>query len=179
MARTGRADIMKRILIGGVVLAGLWFAFGRTKPPKVVDAPPAAVVSVSSEREAPRQDAVTQPHAFVMNGYELITLAQFGLTARALSVTGYRTGRESDLSPMDVAFGWGRMSESPVSRTWNVSSQSARRLPPARTTGRRKLVIDRAQPGWKTRGSDEARNATRSPISRGLAPAIHPASAIR
>ena len=53
------------------------------------------------------------------------------------------------------------MSESPVSRTWNVSSQSARRLPPARTTGRRKLVIDRAQPGWKIRGSDEARNATR------------------
>ena len=112
---------MKRILIGGVVLAGLWFAFGRTKPPKVVDAPPAAVVSVSSEREAPRQDAVTQPHAFVMNGYELITLAQFGLTARALSVTGYRTGRESDLSPMDVAFGWGRMSESPVSERLSIS----------------------------------------------------------
>lgn len=115
---------MKRILIGGAILAALWFAFGRTKPPQVVEAPPAAVMSVNSEREALRQDAVPQPHVFSMNGYELRTLAQFGLTARALSVTRYHTGRESDLSPVDVAFGWGRMSEPPVTDLLSISQSS-------------------------------------------------------
>ena len=115
---------MKRILIGGAILAGLWFTFGRAKPPQVVEAPPAAVVSVASERDAPRQDAVPRPHVFTMNGYEIRILAQFGLTARALSVSSYRTGREADLSPLDVAFGWGRMSETPVTDRLSISQSS-------------------------------------------------------
>ncbi len=115
---------MKRILIGGAILAGLWFTFGRAKPPQVVEAPPAAVVSVASERDAPRQDAVPRPHVFTMNGYEIRILAQFGLTARALSVSSYRTGREADLSPLEVAFGWGRMSETPVTDRLSISQSS-------------------------------------------------------
>ncbi len=115
---------MKRLLIGGAILAGLWLTFGRTKPPQVVEAPPPAVVSAGSEREAPRQDSIARPHVFSMNGYELRTLAQFGLTARALSVTDYRMGRESDLSPLDIAFGWGRMSEPPVSDRLSISQSN-------------------------------------------------------
>lgn len=90
----------------------------------MVEAPPAAVVSVASERDAPRQDAVPRPHVFTMNGYEIRILAQFGLTARALSVSSYRTGREADLSPLDVAFGWGRMSETPVTDRLSISQSS-------------------------------------------------------
>ena len=52
-------------------------------------------------------------------------LANFSLTARVLSRDDYRFDAESDLSPTDLAFGWGRMSDSAVLRSIDIS-QSGR-----------------------------------------------------
>lgn len=52
-------------------------------------------------------------------------LARFSLTARVLSREDYRFDAESDLSPTDLALGWGRMSDSAVLRDIDVS-QSGR-----------------------------------------------------
>lgn len=47
-------------------------------------------------------------------------LARFSLTARVLSREDYRFDAESDLSPTDLALGWGRMSDSAVLRDIDV-----------------------------------------------------------
>jgi hypothetical protein len=52
-------------------------------------------------------------------------LAHFSLTARVLSCDDYRCDAESDLSPTDLALGWGRMSDSTVLRDIDIS-QSGR-----------------------------------------------------
>ena len=52
-------------------------------------------------------------------------LAKFSMTARVLSRDDYRFDAGADLSPTDLAFGWGRMSDSAVLRGIDIS-QSAR-----------------------------------------------------
>lgn len=52
-------------------------------------------------------------------------LAGFTLTARVLARDDYHFDPESDLSPTDLAFGWGRMSDSAVLRHIDIS-QSGR-----------------------------------------------------
>lgn len=47
-------------------------------------------------------------------GYEIAPLARFELEARVLGVERYRFDRGADLSPVDLALGWGRMSDTAV-----------------------------------------------------------------
>ena len=51
---------------------------------------------------------------FPFKGYTLQPLQDFRIEARVLASETYRTGRESELSPVDLALGWGRMSDSAV-----------------------------------------------------------------
>jgi hypothetical protein len=55
----------------------------------------------------------------------LNALAQFAISARVLSAEKYRIGREAELSPIDLALGWGRMSDSAVVERLSIS-QSGR-----------------------------------------------------
>jgi hypothetical protein len=48
------------------------------------------------------------------NGYRLRPLATFALEARVLHAEHYRFDREADLAPVDLALGWGPMSDSKV-----------------------------------------------------------------
>lgn len=73
---------------------------------------------VQSDFDAP------QP-AIPLKDATLHPLAKFSLTARVLSRDDYRFDAESDLSPTDLAFGWGRMSDSAVLRGIDIS-QSGR-----------------------------------------------------
>jgi hypothetical protein len=52
--------------------------------------------------------------AIAFKDASLQPLAEFSLTARVLSREDYRFDAESDLSPTDLALGWGRMSDSAV-----------------------------------------------------------------
>lgn len=49
-----------------------------------------------------------------MAGYRITPVAEFSLQARVLSTETYHAGREADLSPVDLALGWGPMSDSAV-----------------------------------------------------------------
>lgn len=51
---------------------------------------------------------------FSMAGYQITPDAEFSLEARVLSTEKYYMGREADLSPIDLALGWGPMSNSTV-----------------------------------------------------------------
>jgi hypothetical protein len=76
--------------------------------------------------DAPLQDRIDGNRDALHKGDVSITpLATFSLTARVLSRADYRWDTESSISPMDLALGWGRMSDSSVLEKVSVS-QSAR-----------------------------------------------------
>ncbi len=49
--------------------------------------------------------------SFQFNEYQITPLAEFQLVARVLSAKRYRTDHEAELSPVDLALGWGPMSK--------------------------------------------------------------------
>jgi hypothetical protein len=64
--------------------------------------------------EAPQQQMLDHPKSWIKNEYTITPLAEFNLRARVLNKKLYSRGREADLSPVDLALGWGRMSDQNV-----------------------------------------------------------------
>jgi hypothetical protein len=60
------------------------------------------------------------PPEIAYNDASLHPLAKFRVTARVLSRDDYRFDAESDISPTDLALGWGRMSDSAVLRSIDI-----------------------------------------------------------
>lgn len=56
--------------------------------------------------------------------YRITPLASFQVAARVLSVKHYSFGRESSLSPVDLALGWGPMSKDEVLNTLDISQSN-------------------------------------------------------
>lgn len=75
-------------------------------------------------KRAPVQIAV-EPSQFSVDGYQLTRKAEFRISARVLSKEGYFMGREADLSPVDLALGWGPMSDQDILDRLDIS-QSGR-----------------------------------------------------
>lgn len=62
----------------------------------------------------PMQQPVSDALPFTYKDYRVTPLARFNLKARVLGREDYRFGRESELSPVDLVLGWGRMSDGAV-----------------------------------------------------------------
>lgn len=60
------------------------------------------------------QQGDSRAAGFPFKGYTLQPLQNFQIEARVLASETYRTDREADLSPIDLALGWGPMSDSAV-----------------------------------------------------------------
>jgi hypothetical protein len=67
-----------------------------------------------SAPNSPVQDRIRNPQKFSYKNFQITPLATFEIEARVLSVRRYRSGREAELSPIDLALGWGRMSDEKV-----------------------------------------------------------------
>jgi len=64
--------------------------------------------------EDPLQQALDNAPGFRFKDYSIQPLASFQGTARVLGAEHYRLGREAELSPVDLAIGWGPMAEDRV-----------------------------------------------------------------
>ena len=62
-----------------------------------------------------------KPTGFMLDDYQVTRKARFEIRARVLSIEPYYTGRNSDLSPVDLALGWGVMSDQAVIDRLNIS----------------------------------------------------------
>jgi hypothetical protein len=69
----------------------------------------------------PVQRSIPNPEPFDFKGYRITPLAQFEIEARVLSRERYRRGREAELSPIDLALGWGPMSAQEVIDQLDIS----------------------------------------------------------
>jgi hypothetical protein len=98
---------MKRLLLAAIVFLAVWKLFSW-----------APAVSLG-----PGVFAESQPIHF--GDYTLTPLAHFDITAKVLAREDYWWDRGADLSPTDLALGWGRMSDEAVLQHIDIS-QSAR-----------------------------------------------------
>jgi hypothetical protein len=97
----------KTLLIVVLISYGA-FHYLQTRP---VVVPPGAGEIASA---GPLQYEVTGNPYLQKGGYHFTPLASYDITARVLSVETYYFGREADLSPVDLALGWGPMSDDAV-----------------------------------------------------------------
>lgn len=110
------------VVLGMVLVAGAtaWWVLRDTGHGTTTDGPSATAFACPlppgvRSGEAPLQTEVPPSlRRFDKNDYALTPLAGFSIQARVLSREDYRLGREADLSPTDLALGWGRMREDAV-----------------------------------------------------------------
>lgn len=74
--------------------------------------------------DMPLQSRVDTVGTQNINGYEIIPLSKFSIKARVLAAKSYYLGREAELSPIDFALGWGRMSNQAVINKINITQSN-------------------------------------------------------
>ena len=75
-------------------------------------------------QERPLQSVINDREPFVLDDYRLRPRATFQIRARVLSRKDYNWGTEADLSPMDLALGWGVMSDQSVLDRIDIDQRS-------------------------------------------------------
>lgn len=98
---------MRKLLILLLVVAAV-IAYRDWRQRPVVH-PPGVLVSLE-----PAQTNLARPETFLYDDFIMTRRALFDIQARVLSRETYFLGTESDLSPIDLALGWGRMSDQNV-----------------------------------------------------------------
>ncbi|MDO7596360.1 MAG: hypothetical protein MUQ51_03065 [Pseudomonadota bacterium] len=97
---------MKNLLLLLFVIAVCWKLLGGDRP---VELGPGVRIS-----DEPKQTTIVKAESFDFKSYQITPLASFVIKAKVLSKNGYLMGRESDLSPIDLALGWKKMSDETV-----------------------------------------------------------------
>lgn len=87
-------------------------------PERVLRHPPGMLVE-----EEPFQGEVRDGRPWNRDGYRITPLAVFRIRARVLCKKNYWFGRESDLSPCDLALGWRQMSDQVVLDQMKISQR--------------------------------------------------------
>ena len=84
------------------------------------DRPVARTAGVIAPDDPVQTDFDSPQPAIAFKDATLQPLAKFSLIARVLSRDDYHFDAESDISPTDLAFGWGRMSDSAILRNIDI-----------------------------------------------------------
>ena len=105
---------MKMLLWLGIMAAT---GFAVIQPEDKISYPDHFSVDVIPQQE---ETAVKE---FNLNGYLLKPLADFSIEARILSYRKYSNDKEAELSPIDLAVGWGPMSREQILEKINVSQR--------------------------------------------------------
>lgn len=88
-------------------------------PERVIEHPPGVLCPAPPEQAPPSRRT-----PWLVEEYMITPLADFRLRGRVLHRKEYTFGRESDLSPVDLAMGWGRMSDERVLEHLDISQGS-------------------------------------------------------
>jgi hypothetical protein len=108
---------MKKILVFLVLFGAGWHFYSQ---PGQVTLGPGVLAN-----ETPYQESIHSPDTHQLDNYTITELADFRIKAKVLSKKNYSMGREADLSPTDLALGWGNMSDETVLEQIKIS-QSGR-----------------------------------------------------
>ena len=98
---------MKKFLFTGlflIIVLGYFFW-----PEKVIKYPAGITAP-----DQPMQTSLSSPKQWQKDDFTITALAEYKIKARVLSRNNFSLGRESKLSPVDFALGWGPMSDQTV-----------------------------------------------------------------
>lgn len=101
-----------------VIVVGGWYQYQQRAQKPI---PHANGVLVQRD---PVQSMLDRGEVWQKDSYTIKALADFDIEARVLSKELYSTGREADLSPVDLALGWGSMSDSEVLSALSISQRN-------------------------------------------------------
>ena len=105
---------MIRVVISLLLLFAVLYYYGRNSG--AVTHPPGVIAP-----DEPMQTSLAGATPWPAHGSRITPLASFYVRARVLSVEHYWMGRDSDLSPVDLALGWGPMSDQRVVDQLSIS----------------------------------------------------------
>ena len=97
---------MKKLFFILIALGVFWKFYNYTGS---VSLGPGVMVS-----EVPLQESVSSTISHKFDDYTINEIATFRIKAKVLAKKNYYLGRESDLSPTDLALGWGNMSDESI-----------------------------------------------------------------
>ncbi len=108
---------MKRILIIVLIVFIIWGI--RNCSGKVTLGPGVMV------HDVPVQEEIKSPISFNHLGFKITKVANFKIKAKVLAREDYYFDRGADIAPVDLALGWGRMSDESILEQINIT-QSGR-----------------------------------------------------
>jgi hypothetical protein len=107
-----------RWLLVAVIIVGGWYQYQQRAQKPIRHAS-----GVLVQRD-PVQNMLDRGEVWQKDNYTIKALADFDIEARVLSKELYSSGREADLSPVDLALGWGAMSDSEVLSSLSISQSN-------------------------------------------------------
>jgi hypothetical protein len=74
--------------------------------------------------DQPKQTNITETREWNLNEFRFKTLAEYQIKARVLSRNNFSVGKESEISPFDLALGWGPMSDQSIIDKIDISQSN-------------------------------------------------------
>jgi hypothetical protein len=74
--------------------------------------------------DQPKQTNITETKEWNLNEFRFKTLAEYQIKARVLSRNNFSVGKESEISPFDLALGWGPMSDQSIIDKIDISQSN-------------------------------------------------------
>ncbi|MGB5894811.1 MAG: hypothetical protein WBG58_11605 [Ignavibacteriaceae bacterium] len=107
---------MKKAIIASAILIIILVCF--FYPDTVITFPPGITAP-----DQPKQTNLTSNKEWTVREFTIQALAEYNIKARVLSRNNFSLGKESQLSPFDLALGWGPMSDQSVIDKINISQR--------------------------------------------------------
>ena len=108
---------MRTIIFWLLIILGCWSIYNRTGQ---VQLGPGVMAL-----DTPQQRTISSPVHHRVNAYDITELADFDIKAKVLAKKDYHSDRGADVSPTDLALGWGNMSDESILESIKIS-QSGR-----------------------------------------------------
>ena len=103
-----------------LLLALAWMAWDRWQARPIVHPP-----GILANADPVQADLGPSPPRLTKAGYQILPLQLFSVVARVLSKERYRFDEAAEIAPLDLALGWGPMSDQAVLDAFDIS-QSGR-----------------------------------------------------
>ena len=103
------------VVLGILILVLIYFFY----PETVITFPPGLTAP-----DQPKQTDLTSKKEWKVGEFKIEALAEYDIKARVLSRNNFSMGEESELSPFDLALGWGPMSDQSVIDKIDVSQRN-------------------------------------------------------
>jgi hypothetical protein len=103
-----------KILSPVIIIVGLYFIF---KEKEVIQPP--GILAPNN----PKQSILKNQESWIIDDYNYYPIAQFEIEAKVLSIRFYGSDEMSEFCPVDLALGWGKMSDQSIVDRFEIKQQ--------------------------------------------------------